>query len=53
MLEQLLPSMGVRSFLLLLHFASSDVSSLPLIYPRQMRQEYLQELYHFSVSGGC
>lgn len=35
---------------MLLHFASSDVSSLPLIYPRQMRQEYLQELYHFSLS---
>lgn len=38
---------------MLLHVASSDVSSLPLIYLRQMRQEYLQELYHFSLTAAA
>lgn len=45
MSDHVLPSTGVRNFLLLLHFASSDVSRFALIYSRQMRQEYLQELY--------
>lgn len=53
MSDQLLPSTRIRRLLLLLHFASSDVSSLPLIYPRQMRQEYLQELYHFFLSAAA
>lgn len=38
---------------MLLHFVCSDVSSLPLIYTRQMRQEYLKELYHFSLSAAA
>lgn len=53
MSDQILPSVRVRRFLLLLHFVCSDVSSLPLIYTRQMRQEYLKELYHFSLSAAA
>lgn len=51
MSDHTLPSMAARRFSLLLHFVSSDVSSFGLIYSRQMRQEYLQELYYSFVSG--
>lgn len=51
MSDHALPSIAARRFSLLLHFVSSDVSSFALIYSRQMRQEYLQELYYSFVSG--